>query len=244
MKKTILPLASGLLAATLAVPTLSWAAVPESLESIEVSGRSMPVKDVRETTMADIYEVRLETGETFYTNAEGNYFLVGDLYEKTDTGLVNLTEKTRNAERQERLEEVTDDKRVTFRSTDETRARVVVFTDTTCPYCQRFHEEMSRFNELGIEVDYLAFPRGGMESPGARELQKIWCAENTSEAMSAAFREESLESDATCDNPVEEQYHLGLELGVQGTPAIIMPDGRLVPGYVPAERLAKLLGLE
>ncbi|MCW4152516.1 DsbC family protein [Halomonas sp. 18H] len=244
MRKPFLPRASGLFAALLALPSLGWAAVPESLESIEVSGHSMPVKDVRETTMTDIYEVRLETGETFYTNAEGNYFLVGDLYEKTDTGLVNLTEKTRNAERQERLEAVPDDKRVTFRSTDETRARVVVFTDTTCPYCERLHDEMSRFNELGIEVDYLAFPRGGLESPGARELQKIWCAENSSEAMSAVFGDESLESDANCDNPVEEQYHLGLELGVQGTPAIIMPDGSLVAGYVPAERLASMLGLK
>lgn len=244
MRIPTLSLVTGLLATALTLPSLGWAAVPESLETLEVSGRSMPVKDVRETTMTDIYEVRLETGETFYTNAEGNYFLVGDLYEKTETGLVNLTEQTRNAERVNRLKEVADEQRVSFRGTEEPEARIVVFTDTTCPYCQRFHEDMSRFNELGIAVDYLAFPRGGMDSPGARELERVWCADNSSEALSAAFREESLESDATCDNPVEEQYHLGLEFGVQGTPAIILPDGKLVPGYVPAERLAAMLGLQ
>ncbi|MDL4864876.1 DsbC family protein, partial [Halomonas elongata] len=195
---------------------------------------------MRETPMADLFEVRLETGETFYTNAEGNYFLVGDLYENTDAGLVNLTEQARNAERTARLDEIPDDQRVTFRGTEDPEARVVVFTDTTCPYCQRLHEEIPRFNELGIEVDYLAFPRGGMNSPGAREMERIWCAGNPSEALSAAFRDESPESDATCDNPVEEQYHLGLELGVQGTPAIILPDGSLVSGYVPAERLATM----
>ncbi|MFM9271730.1 DsbC family protein [Halomonas elongata] len=244
MKVSTLSLAGGLLAAALTLPAMAWAAAPESLENIEVSGHSMPVKDVRETPMADIYEVRLETGETFYTNAEGNYFLVGDLFEKTDTGLVNLTEKARNAERRARVDEVPDDQRVTFRGAETPKARVVVFTDTTCPYCQRLHEEVPRFNELGIAVDYLAFPRGGMNSPGARELEQVWCADNSSEALSAAFRDESLESDATCDNPVEEQYHLGLELGVQGTPAIILPDGSLVPGYVPAERLAAMLGLD
>ncbi|SEL98932.1 DsbC family protein [Halomonas caseinilytica] len=244
MKVSTLSLAGGLLAATLTLPSLVWADVPEALETLEVSGHRMPVKDVRETPMADIYEVRLETGETFYTNAEGNYFLVGDLYEKADTGLVNLTEKARNTERASRVEGIPDDQRVTFRGTETPQAKVVVFTDTTCPYCQRLHEEVPRINELGIEVDYLAFPRGGMDSPGARELQEVWCADNSSEALSAAFRDESLESDATCDNPVEEQYHLGLELGVQGTPAIILPDGRLVPGYVPAERLAAMLGLK
>lgn len=118
-----------------------------------------------------------------------------------------------------------------------------MFTDTTCPYCRRLHEEVPRLNEMGIEVDYLAFPRGGMSSPGARELQRVWCADNPSEAMSAAKREEALEGNASCDNPVEEQYHLGMQLGVQGTPAIVLPDGRLVPGYVPAERLATMLGL-
>ncbi|WP_275288502.1 DsbC family protein [Halomonas elongata] len=244
MRVSTLPLAGGLLAATLALPSLAGASVPDSLETLEVSGRSMPVKDVRETPMADIFEVRLETGETFYTNAEGNYFLVGDLYENADAGLVNLTEQTRNSERTARLDEIPDDQRVTFRGTETPEARVVVFTDTTCPYCQRLHEEVPRFNELGIEVDYLAFPRGGMNSPGAREMEQVWCADNPSEALSAAFRDESLESDATCDNPVEEQYHLGLELGVQGTPAIILPDGSLVPGYVPAERLATMLGVD
>lgn len=154
---------------------------------------------------------------------------------------MNLSEQSRNAERAARVAAIPDDERVVFRGTDAPKARVTVFTDTTCPYCRRLHEEVPRLNEMGIEVDYLAFPRGGMSSPGARELQRVWCADNPSEAMSAAKREEALEGNASCDNPVEEQYHLGMQLGVQGTPAIVLPDGRLVPGYVPAERLATML---
>jgi thiol:disulfide interchange protein DsbC len=74
-------------------------------------------------------------------------------------------------------------------------------------------------------------------------MQQVWCADNRTEAMTAAKREQALTGTRDCDNPVEEQYHLGMALGVQGTPAIILPDGRLVPGYVPAERLAAMLGL-
>ncbi len=236
-------LAGGLLAA-LSLSALAQDPTIERLtERLAVDGQPMPVASVEETPLEGFYAVRLETGERFYTDAEGDYFLVGDLYENAEGGLVNLSERSRNAERAARLAAVPDDERVVFRGVDAPKARITVFTDTTCPYCRRFHEEVPRLNAMDIEVDYLAFPRSGMSSPGARELQQVWCADNPSEAMSAAKREEALEGNADCDNPVEEQYHLGMQLGVQGTPAIVLPDGRLVPGYVPAERLATMLGL-
>jgi thiol:disulfide interchange protein DsbC len=235
---------AGFIAASLAMPLLANAQPAQRLaEALEVNGQAMPVETVRETPMSGIFEVRLETGETFYSDAEGDYFLVGDLYENANAGLVNLTERGRNDERAQQLASVPDGERVIFRGAGESRAELVVFTDTTCPYCRQFHQEVPRLNELGIEVHYLAFPRTGMEGEGARVMQQVWCADNRTEAMTAAKREQALTGTRDCDNPVEEQYHLGMALGVQGTPAIILPDGRLVPGYVPAERLAAMLGL-
>ncbi|MCH4561873.1 MULTISPECIES: DsbC family protein [Halomonas] len=244
MRRHVPTFLGGLLAATLAGPLLAQADPAARLaERLAVNGQPMPVESVRETPMEGLYEVRLETGESFYSDAEGRHFLVGDLYENAGQGLVNLTEQGRNAERAERLAEIPDAERVIFRGA-ESRATLTVFTDTTCPYCRQLHEEVPRLNELGIEVHYLAFPRAGMNGEGARVMRQVWCADNPTEAMSAAKREERLSGAADCDNPVESQYHLGMELGVQGTPAIVLPDGRLVPGYVPAERLAAMLGLE
>jgi thiol:disulfide interchange protein DsbC len=235
---------AGFLAACLVMPMLAHAQATERLaEALEFNGQAMPVEQVRETPMSGIFEVRLETGETFYSDAEGHYFLVGDLYENADAGLVNLTERGRNDERAQQLARVPDSERVIFRGTGESRAKLVIFTDTSCPYCRQLHEEVPRLNELGIEVHYLAFPRTGMEGEAARVMQQVWCADNRTEAMTAAKRQQALSGPKDCDNPVEEQYHLGMALGVQGTPAIILPDGRLVPGYVPAERLAAMLGL-
>lgn len=235
----------GLLAAALALPVSALADIEQTLaDTLTIEGRSLPIEEVTRAPLEGLFEVRLDSGERFYTDAEGRYLLVGDLFENADEGLVNLTEQGRNAERASRLAEVDDEARVIFRGVETPRARLTVFTDTTCPYCTKLHEEVPRLNEMGIEVDYLAFPRGGMNSLGAREMQQVWCADNRSEAMSAAKRGETLDSDASCDNPVEEQYHLGMELGVQGTPAIVLPDGRMVAGYVPAERLAAMLGLD
>ncbi|GKW50223.1 DsbC family protein [Halomonas sp. NCCP-2165] len=233
---------AGLLAAVLSAPALADPAA-ELAERLSVRGESMPVESVTATPLEGFFEVRLDNGETFYSDSSGRFFLVGDLYENADQGLVNLTEQARNAERAERLAMIPEAERVIFRGA-ESRAVVSVFTDTTCPYCVRLHEEVAALNERGIEVHYLAFPRGGMGSQGARELQQVWCDANPGEAMSRVKGGESLEGPADCDNPVEAQYHLGMELGVQGTPAIVLPDGRLVPGYVPAERLAAMLGLD
>lgn len=247
MSRTIKTLLCGLLAGTTLMSANLALAAPAAdalAENLSVNGEPMPVKSVGETPLSGIFEVRLENGETFYSDAEGQHFIVGDLFANRDEGLVNLTQQARDTERAERLAEVPEDERVIFRGAEEPEAVIQVFTDTTCPYCRKLHEEVPRLNELGIEVQYLAFPRSGLNSQAARELVQVWCADNPSEVMSSVFRGDTLDAPANCDNPVADQYHLGLELGVQGTPAIVLPDGRMIPGYVPAERLAGMLGVK
>ena len=234
--------ATGLLAGLLSVQAM--AAPPKALtDDLTVNGEVMPVEQVRDTPVEGLWEVHLANGEIFYSDAAGEHFIVGDIYKNDADGLVNLSEQSRNAQRAARIASVPDSEQVIFRSDEAPKATIHVFTDTTCPYCQRLHEEVPALNEMGIAVHYLAFPRAGAGSEGARLLSQVWCAANPAEAMSAAKRGEVLDVAPDCDNPVESQYHLGMELGVQGTPAIVLPDGRLVPGYVPAERLAEMLGL-
>ncbi|APX91808.1 protein-disulfide isomerase [Halomonas sp. 1513] len=242
MTSSLPALLSRLLAASLfAVSASALASTHHQLaERLTVNGEPMPVEEVRETPLSGFFEVRLENGETFYSDAAGEYFLVGDIYQNADSGLVNITEQGRNEQRAERLAGVAEQDKVVFRGA-ESQAVVYVFTDPTCPYCRKFHEEVPQLNAMGIEVHYLAFPRSGLNAEGGRILQQIWCADSGSEAMTDAKREVRLDNGHGCDNPVEDQYHLGLDVGVQGTPAIILPDGRMVPGYVPAERLAEML---
>ena len=240
---------SSMLACLLAAGLLPSAAqaddVAERLaESLSVNGQSMPVEEVTETPMDGVYHVRLESGESFYSNADGSHFLVGDLYENAPGGLVNLTEQEQNQERADALAAVPESDLVVFRGADEPKATVTVFTDPSCPYCARLHDTIPELNERGIAVHYLAFPRAGMASQAATTLQQVWCSDNRSEAMTQAKEGKRISSSADCDNPVAGQYDLGKALGVQGTPAIILPNGQLVPGFVPPERLSAMLGLE
>ncbi|WP_447927118.1 DsbC family protein [Vreelandella sp. EE27] len=225
------------------LPGLAYANAQTLSERLEVNGQPMPVEQVNETPMDGIYQVRLENGESFYANEDGSYFLVGDLYQNAEQGLVNLTEQAQNQQRVAALDEVPESERFVYRGVDEPRATVVIFTDPTCPYCERLHETVPELNERGIAVHYLAFPRAGMESDAATTLEKAWCSDNRSEAMTRAQQRETL-AGSVCDNPVGEQYELGRALGVQGTPAIILPDGQMVPGFVPPDRLVGMLGLD
>ncbi|MDN6180278.1 MAG: DsbC family protein [Halomonas subglaciescola] len=228
------------------LPALASAqAAPDALtDSLRINGQKVPVEAVSQTPMDGLYHVQLDGGESFYANADGSYFVVGDLYQNDSGNLVNLTEQDKNQERADALANVPDSERAVYRGVDEPRATVTVFTDTECPYCTRLHESIPELNERGIEVSYLAFPRGGMQSSAARKMQQAWCSDNVSEALSQAFNDEALTTSASCNNPVAEQYALGLELGVQGTPAIVLPDGKMVPGFVPPERLSAMLGLD
>ncbi|SPJ34109.1 DsbC family protein [Kushneria phyllosphaerae] len=219
--------------------------VPGDLaDHLIVNGQSMPVRAVEASPLPGLYEVQLEGGQTLYSDRDGKYLLVGDLYRNDSGQMVNLTEQKQQQHRVELLKQVSDKDTVVFRPAGEVKAVINVFTDTTCPYCRKFHEEVPELNKRGIEVRYLAFPRAGMQGEGARELGQVWCNDNRSEALTQAMKGKKLKGTSSCDTPIESQFALGKQMAIQGTPALILPDGRMIPGYVPVDRLVGMLDLE
>ncbi|MCM2131641.1 DsbC family protein [Larsenimonas rhizosphaerae] len=211
------------------------------LDNLVVNGQKMPVQSVASTPLPGINEVHLASGETFYTDDKGRYLLVGDLYENTEGGLVNLSEQQRNEKRKAQMDQVSEQDMVIFRPAGKVRHVLTVFTDTTCPYCHKLHDDVPALNKAGIEVRYLAFPRAGMGSRGAEELAGVWCSKNRSEAMTAAMKGDAKRGRTRCDSTVAAQYQLGQQIGIQGTPAIVLPDGQMIAGYLPAQRLIQML---
>jgi len=97
-------------------------------------------------------------------------------------------------------------------------------------------------NRNGVEVRYLSFPRAGVGSPSYDKHVSAWCSSDPRTALTRLKNGESVEP-RTCANPVAAQYALSQQLGVRGTPAIFLEDGRYLPGYMPADELLKELGL-
>jgi thiol:disulfide interchange protein DsbC len=64
----------------------------------------------------------------------------------------------------------------------------------------------------------------------------VWCSKDQNEALDKAKAGTQLEA-KDCENPIDEHLKVARNLGVRGTPAIILQDGSMLPGYVPANKL-------
>jgi thiol:disulfide interchange protein DsbC len=172
-----------------------------------------------------------------YVSNDGKYLLQGSLIDmKTRT---DISEARRDGIRLDALNELGEDKMIVFPAKEQKHV-ITVFTDIDCGYCRKLHGEMDKYNAEGITVRYLMFPRAGINSASYNKAVSVWCSKDQQDAMTRSKAGENLPN-ASCDNPVKEEYELGQLIGVRGTPAIIMEDGAMLPGYVPAARLVKAL---
>jgi len=154
----------------------------------------------------------------------------------------NLAEQDRVEKRQALMASVDVHDMVVFPAGGERKAIINVFTDVDCGYCRKLHQEVPELNELGVEVRYLAYPRAGIGSRSYEKIVSAWCSDDRKGAITALKAGEEI-PDSNCTNPVASQYELGHEVGVSGTPAIVLEDGRLLPGYMPADQLVQAIGI-
>ena len=202
----------------------------------------LEIERIKETPVPGLYEVLLNGNRTLYISADGNYFLVGDMYEVSSEGIVNLPELARQEKRKELMAKVDATSMISFKPASGLLATVSVFTDVDCTYCRKLHREMREYHKKGIEVRYLAYPRAGIGSESYKKTVSAWCSSNPQRAITTLKRGDNIPS-RTCPNPVAAQYELGDRVGVTGTPSIVLSDGRMLPGYLSAEKLAEELGI-
>lgn len=187
-----------------------------------------------------LYEVNVQNGQSIYVSRDAKFLIPGDLYESQEEGLVNLGEARRNTIRRERIAALDEADMIVFAPEGERKATLTVFTDVDCPYCRKLHAEIEALNSYGIAVRYLAFPRTGLNTDIHHKMVSTWCADDRKAMLTSAKRGGDV-PELDCDSPVEEQYQLGREVGVTGTPALVFDDGTIMPGYVEAPTLAKYL---
>ncbi|HIE02502.1 MAG TPA: DsbC family protein [Thiotrichaceae bacterium] len=202
-------------------------------------------KKVARSPVPGLYEVIVGNGDVLYISRNGHHIIAGRIFEAS-TGK-NLTEERKNELREEdnprrkkAINAVDETEMVVFAPKGETKYTVNVFTDVDCGYCAKFHEERKKLNEGGVKVRYLAFPRAGVKSNTYNTMVSVWCAADRQQAMTDAKARLNVKL-ARCKNPVKDQLELGQSIGITGTPAMVLSDGELLPGYVPAEKLISLL---
>ena len=187
-----------------------------------------------------LYQVVLrgDSGRLFF-NAEADRFVYGDMFALGPEGVQNLSEVEREGDRARVLNgyaRANSEQLISFAGEQRDHS-VFIFTDIDCGFCRQLHQRMSEYNQLGIVVNYLAFPRSGPGSESFRKAISVWCNADQLAAMTAA-KAGRVVAPAQCQNQqVLQQYELGQELGVRGTPAIVTQSGELIAGYLPPESL-------
>jgi len=201
------------------------------------------VSDVERTDIDGMYIVNFSSKGSVYYIPKGDYFFTGDLLQIKDKRFVNAKEKRLQAPRKAALAKIDPKDMIIYPATGEKKASITVFTDVDCGYCRKLHNEITQINDLGIEVRYLAYPRAGINSPSYNKVVSAWCADDKQSALTKLKNGDPVFSPVCKDNPVAKQFILGNRLGVTGTPAIILESGEMLPGYLPADQLAKTIGL-
>lgn len=228
---------------TAAAESVDKAVADQLRAALEQPSMNLKIEAIEATPISGMYEVKFLNGPAVYASENGQYFVLGDLHTVEGNRFVNLTEKKRDGTRLALLDKIDAKDMIIFPAEGETRGHISVFTDVTCFYCQKLHLEVPELNRMGVEVRYLAYPRGGVSSDGYRKLATAWCSENRRETLTKLKAKQSVAERVCEDNPVAEQFQIGQVAGVTGTPAIITADGQLIPGYKPAADLAADLGI-
>jgi thiol:disulfide interchange protein DsbC len=186
--------------------------------------------------IAGLYQVVVQ-GQVLYMTGDGRYVIQGDAFDtKTRTPLNRVTLERL---RREAIAKLSPAQMIRFAPANP-KYTVTVFTDIDCPYCRAFHANIEKINKLGIAVDYLFWPRTGLDTPSAQKAVDVWCAADRHAALTQAF-EGKTPRYGTCQSPVEHDFNLGVDLGVDGTPTVIASNGVVLGGYVEPHELLRRL---
>ena len=161
------------------------------------------------------------------------YMLDGDLVDLASR--VNYTERSKSKIRLTAINALGEDNMLIYtpKQVDHT---ITVVTDIDCPYCRRLHSEMDQYMASNVKVRYIFMPLKGKSD--FETTVSVWCAKDKNNALDLAKSGIKIEA-LNCDNPIKDHLVLARQIGIRGTPAIILETGEMLPGYVPAAKLLK-----
>lgn len=214
-------------------------AVRQRLQEIEPAFQP---DEIRATEVDGLFEV-VSGSRVFYVTGDGRFLLRGQLIDIENNR--NLTAERTQALVRQSIESVGEDNMLVYRPRQgPAQHTITVFTDTSCPYCQRLHVGLlEMIEQYPVKVRYLMFPRAGLQADAADTMRDVWCAADPQQALTdaKAGREVAPRSE-NCETPIARHFLLGQEIGVTGTPYLLLDD-HVVPGYRPNEVLLQMMGL-
>lgn len=220
--------------------------IPEEIVFDQVNeifqGKSK-IENIKKSELDNAYYVTVDNNPIiFFTN--NSYFITGDLYNGKNK--YNLTASYQAENNKKILEQIPDKDTITYNTHVENKlGTLYVFTDPSCPYCEKLHTEIDEYLKTGVDVKYLPYPRFGEKGPGYKSTLQSWCAEDQKATLDLAMKndKENLSKinvdTQKCVDLMSKYQDIGKKLGVVGTPAVFMDTGHQIGGYNPANTIPK-----
>ena len=206
----------------------------------EIIPDEISIETVDDTYSSNFFSVELSDGSLFYVTADGEFIINGDLYQIKKNSLINFSDMRDSKIRINKILEINPSEFITFKP-KEKKTDIYVFTDVDCGYCRKLHSEITSYLENGIQVNYLAFPREGLESETYQKMNNAWCSKDPQASLTNLKLGKTIKSDDCTKKVVSRHYNLAKEINAQGTPTIILENGFLLAGYYSAEEILKFL---
>lgn len=197
------------------------------------AGINAKITGIKTTEVPNISWISLEGMAPVYVTNDGKYLIQGDVIRLGDKELHNVSETLQSDVNKKIFANLKAEDLLIYPAKGKTKHVIYVFTDVSCPYCHKFHEQMDEMNSKGIEVRYIAWPRGEQHMPA---MEAIWCNSDRRAAFDQAIAGGSI-TPTTCKNPVKDQYQMGLNIGVNGTPGVYSSEGLYLGGYMSTSEL-------
>ena len=166
--------------------------------------------------------------QIYYATNDGKYLIVGNVINLNTKE--SITENTKMNQRLSIIDSI-DMKNYMIFKPKKTDHILTIFTDTSCPYCQKLHNEIPDLLENNIEIRYVLFSRNGNDVDAYQQLVSAWCSADKIDALEDLFAGDILDDASNCENPIARNFDYAGSLSVEGTPTIFLEDGRIIPGY-------------
>ena len=193
------------------------------------------IDEVSKTGMNGLFEVRVNESDIFYTDAEGNFLIQGNLIDTRSKR--NLTE-----ERTEKLNAVAFDslplKDAFTIVRGNGKRKMAVFEDPNCGYCKRFERDLQQVNNVTVHM--FLYPVLGADS--VDKTKNIWCAKDKAKVWQDNMVRDVPVPKAACDTTaIDRNIDFGRKHKITGTPTIFFADGSRVPGAINTAQIEKFL---
>jgi thiol:disulfide interchange protein DsbC len=225
--------ACGMLALGLGAAVAQEAAIRKNLA--ERLPSLPPIEEVSKAPMNGLYEIRVGGNEIFYTDAEGNFLIQGQLIDTRQRR--NLTE-----ERVDKLNAVAFDalplKDAFTVVRGNGKRKLAVFEDPNCGYCKRFERDLQKVSDVTVYM--FLYPILGRDS--AEKSRNIWCAKDPAKAWQDLMLRDQPVAAASCDgSALARNIEFGKKYRITGTPTLIFADGTRIPGAISTQQVEKQL---